>query len=221
MNSINNTSRLLGATFLLQATTSLISGLSLALALIVPGNISASMIRIANRAWLMRAIILGEMVTVAGVILLAAVLFTVLRKENEILALAALGLYILEGAVGAIRLLAALSLLRVSQDYVTEGRPLYLQTLGSLSLESMDSAYKLLTLSFSIGAIFFYYLLYKSGLVPAALSLWGLFAVFPVLAGTVWSILGFQPSWFLYLPYIPFEFVIGIWILSRGLNESG
>jgi hypothetical protein len=46
MSSVNNTSRVLGAAFLLQAITSLISGLILKLALIVPGNISESMINI-------------------------------------------------------------------------------------------------------------------------------------------------------------------------------
>jgi len=86
-------------------------------------------------------------------------------------------------------------------------------------LKSLDSAYKLMMLPFCVGAIIFYYLLYRSRLVPAALSLWGLMAVFPVLLGTVLTILGFQPSLFLYLPYIPFEFVIGIWILIKGLNE--
>lgn len=70
MNSVNNTSGVLGAAFLLQATTSLISGLILKVALIVPGNISESMTNIANNAWLMRANILGEMITAVGVIFL-------------------------------------------------------------------------------------------------------------------------------------------------------
>ena len=40
MNSVNNTSKVLGVAFLLQAITSLMSGLILKLALIVPGNIT-------------------------------------------------------------------------------------------------------------------------------------------------------------------------------------
>ena len=219
MSRISNTSRLLGAAFLLQATTSLISGLILAAALIVPGDISSTMLRIAGRPWMMRGVILGEMVTISGVILLAAILFVVLRQQHEIIALTALGLYVLEAAIGAIRLVAGSSLLRVSLNFAREGRSLYSQDLASMLLESLDSAYKLMMLPFCVGAIIFYYLLYRSRLVPAALSLWGLMAVFPVLLGTVLTILGFQPSLFLYLPYIPFEFVIGIWILIKGLNE--
>ncbi len=55
----NNTSRILGAAFLLQAVTSLTSGLIPKLALTVPGNISETMIKIANNAWPMRVNILG------------------------------------------------------------------------------------------------------------------------------------------------------------------
>ena len=60
MNSINNTSKILGVAFLLQAVTSLISGLIMKLALTVPGDISETMLKIANNTLLMRANILGE-----------------------------------------------------------------------------------------------------------------------------------------------------------------
>jgi len=135
MSRISNTSRLLGAAFLLQATTSLISGLILAAALIVPGDISSTMLKIADRPWMMQGVILGEMVTISGVILLAAILFTVLRQQHEIIALTALGLYVLKGAIGAIRLVAGFSLLRVSHDFVREGQALDSQNLASMRLE--------------------------------------------------------------------------------------
>ena len=70
MNSVNSTSRTLGIAFLLQAVTSLTGGLILILALIVPGNISASMLNIANHTWLMRANILAETISALGVIFL-------------------------------------------------------------------------------------------------------------------------------------------------------
>ena len=73
MNTVNKTSTVLGVAFLLQAITSLVSGLIMKLALIVPGNISESMINIANKPWLMRANILGEMITAAGITFLGYV----------------------------------------------------------------------------------------------------------------------------------------------------
>ncbi len=218
MNTVNKTSRVLGVAFLLQAITSLISGLILKLALTVPGNISESMIKIANNAWLMRANILGEIITAVGIIFLGAILFVTLRKQNEKMALVALGFYILEAALLAASRIEAFSLLRISQEYVAAGNPVYLQTIGNLAFESMNFGYTLLMLPFCLGAILFYYLLYKSGVVPRALSLWGLITVFPCLIGTLSATFGYTLPFFIYLPYVPFEFVIGVWILVKGIS---
>ena len=221
MNSINKTSRVLGVAFLLQAITSLTSGMIMKLALTVPGNISETMIKIANNAWLMRANILGEMITALGIIFLGAILFVTLRKQNENMALVALGFYILEAALLAVSRIQAFSLLRISEEYVTAGYPAYLQTMGKLAFESMNFAYgALLMLAFCFGGILFYYLLYKSGIVPRALSLWGLITVFPMLIGTLTQIFGYTIPFIFYLPYVPFEFAIGVWILVKGIQDT-
>jgi hypothetical protein len=218
MNTVNNTSRVLGVAFLLQAVTSLISGLILKQALTVPGNISETMIKIANNAWLMRVNILGEMITAVGIIFLGAVLFIILRKQNEKIALVALGFYILEAALLAASRISAFSLLRISQEYIAAGNPVYLQTMGQVAFESMNFGYTLLMLAFCPGGILFYYLLYKSGVVPRALSLWGLITVFPCLIGTLFAVFGYEVPFFVYLPYVPFEFAIGVWILVKGIK---
>jgi hypothetical protein len=75
-------------------------------------------------------------------------------------------------------------------------------------------------LVFCPGGILFYYLLYKSGIVPHALSLWGLITVIPMLIGTVSQIFGYTLPFFLYAPYVPFEFAIGVWILVKGIKEG-
>jgi hypothetical protein len=217
----NNTSRVLGVAFLLQACTSLISGLILKVALIVPGNISASMLNIANHTWLMRASILGEMITAVGIIFLGAVLFVVLREANEKTALVALGFYILEAALLAVSRIAAFPLLRISQEYVSAGHRPDLLAMANLELESIDSGYTLLMFPFCLGAILFYYLFYKTRVVPRALSLWGLIAVSLVLIGTLFAICGHEVPFVVLLPYVPFEFVIGVWILVKGISEQG
>ncbi len=216
MNTVNKTSRVLGAAFLLQAITSLISGLILKLALTVPGDISKTMINIANNAWLMRVNILGEIITALGIIFLGAILFVTLRKQNEKMALIALGFYILEAALLAASRIEAFSLLRISQEYVAAGNPVYLQTIGNLAFESMNFGYTLLMLAFCLGGILFYYLLDKAKIVPRFLSLWGLITIFPMLIGTLFAIFGYEVPFFVYLPYVPFEFVIGVWILVKG-----
>ena len=123
MNTLNKTSRVLGAAFLFQAVTSLISGLILNQVLTVPGNISETMIKIANNAWLMRANIFGETITAVGIIFLGAILFITLRKQNEKIALVALGLYLLEAALLAVSRIPAFLALTHQSGICNNGTP--------------------------------------------------------------------------------------------------
>jgi hypothetical protein len=219
MNTINNTSRVLGAAFLLQAVSSLVSNAFLLDPLIVPGNIISTMTNIANNAMQVRAGILGDMVTAFGIIFLGAILFVTLRKQNEKMALVALGFYILEAVLLAVSRLLTFSFLRISQESVIAGHPAYLQSLGNLTFETMHFGFSALAmLAFCLGAILFYYLLDKSRIVPRVLSLWGLITVFPCLIGTLSALFGYQVPFLIYLPYAPFEFVIGVWILVKGIK---
>jgi hypothetical protein len=225
MNPANKTSRVLGVAFLLQYFTSLISGLILSQAL--PGNFlpsvgpaSVNLIDVANNAWLIRANILGQTITAAGVIFLGAMLFVTLRRRNEETALVGFGFYILEGALLAASMIATFFLLQIGQEYVTTGTPAYLQTIGNLAFESMNFGETLAELPFCLGAILFYYMFYKSGNIPRILSLWGLVAVSLVLIGTLSAMFGCGVSFFVYLPYVPFEFVIGVWILVKGTSDA-
>jgi hypothetical protein len=118
MNSDKNTPRLLGAA--------------------LSGNISDTMTTIADNALRMRASIVGEMITAVGLVLLGALLFATLKKQNGKIALVALGLYLIEAALLAVREILVFSLLRVSQESVVAGHPAYLQTLGNLFYESQS-----------------------------------------------------------------------------------
>jgi len=219
MNPERKLSVALGVAFLFQATTSLISGM-IPLSLIVPKNIDQSMINIARHAGLMRANFLGDLITAVGVIALGVLLFVILRKYGEIPALIALGCYLLEVALDAVSRIPAFALLHISEEYAAKGRPEDLQSLGNLALESMNFGFGLLMLPFCIGAILFYYLLYKSRVIPRVLSLWGLVSVPVVLVATVLTISGYKVPFVVYLPYVPFEWVVGAWILINGLRIS-
>jgi hypothetical protein len=221
MNLINKTSRVLGVAFLLQFITSFGNGVFLKPVWFVEGDIGATMVKIAQNPWLMRTSILLDMLTVLGVIFLGAVLFTTLRKQNEKLALTALGFYILEGALLAASRAEAFSLLRLGQEYVAGGQPAALLLMGQVAYDVMEFVGGTLhMLAFCLGGILFYFLLYKSRAVPAALSLWGLITTFPMLIGTITQIFGYAIPFIFYVPYVPFEFVIGIWILVKGIWDS-
>lgn len=221
MNTGNKTSRILGIAFLLQFVTSFSSGAFLKPTWFVPGNMSDTLVKIANNPLLMRVNILLDVLTALGVTFLGAILFLTLRKQNEKIALTALGFYFLEVALLAASRIEAFSLLRISQEYVATGQSAYLLTMGNLAYESMDFVGNTLhMLVFCLGAILFYFLLYKSQVVPRWMSLWGLITVFPMVIGTITQIFGYTIPFVFYVPYAPFELVIGVWILVKGINND-
>ena len=217
----NKVSRILGVAFLLQFITSVSSGSVIRNLWLVPDDISATMLKIAETPVVLRINILVDMLTALGVIFLGAVLFATLRKQSEKLALTALGFYILEGALLAGSRIGTFSLLQLSQEYASVGRPESLLVLGKVALEAMDYVGDALhVLAFCLGAILFYVLLNQSKVVPRWLSLWGLITVIPVLAGTLTALFGVHLPFIFFLPYFPFELVIAIWILIKGIPEA-
>jgi len=211
---------MLGVAFLLQFITSFTNGVFLKPMWFVQGDMAATMLKIAQSPQTMMIGILLDVATALGVIFLGVILYLVLRKQNEKMALTALAFYILEGALLAASKLDAFSLLRLSQEYAA-GRSADLLLAGQLAYEAANFVGNTLhMLAFCPGAILFYFLLYKSGVVPRALSLWGLITVFPMLIGTLTQMFGYAIPFIFYVPYVPFEWVIGLWILIKGIPES-
>ena len=219
MNSDKNTPRLLGAAFLLQAVASIVSTLILT-PLIVPGNMIDSMTNISNNTLQMRASIVGEMIAVIGIVMLGALLFVTLKKQNGKIALVALGLYLITAAIIAVSRIAAFSLLRTSQESVIAGHPVYLQTLGNLFYELQDFGYFLHMLPYTLGATLFYYLFYKSGFLPRVLSLWGLIAASLAFIGSLFDHLGYDVPMLVFLPNLPFDLAIGLWLMVKGIRDG-
>jgi hypothetical protein len=220
MTSDRNTVKLLGGAFLLQAIASAVSGLFLLQPLIVPGNIVDSMTNVANHAVQMRASIVVEMITAIGVVMLGALLFLVLNKQNRNIALVALGLYWIEAAILAASRIPAFSLLRASQESVLAGHPDSLQTLGTLFYEAQSFGYDLHMLPFALGATLFYLLFFTSRLIPRGLALWGLIAAPLALVGTLIVLLGYTVPIVVFLPNLPFELTMGVWFLVKGIREG-
>jgi hypothetical protein len=213
-------SRVLGIAFLIQFVTSF-SVMWIKSAWHILGDIQATMFKIAENPGLLQANVLMDMLTALGVIFLGVVLYITLRDQNEIIAFTALGFYILEGALLAVSKIATFSLLHLSQEFVNVGGPEYFLTLGNLSLESMTYVDDiLLMLAFCVGGILFYYLLHKSRVVPPWLSLWGLITIIPLLIGTLAAFFNLEIPLIFFLPYLPFELVIGLWILVKGIPEA-
>ena len=210
-------SRILGLAFVVQFVTSFSSGVFLKSTWFVPEDMSATMLRIAANPVLLRASVFLDMLTALGVVVLGAVLFVTLRKQNEKIALTALGFYILEAALLAVSRMEAFALLRYSEAYAA-GQSVDLLLMGQVAYEAMEFVGSTLhMLAFCLGALLFYVLLDRSRIVPRWMSLWGLITMLPLLTGTITQVYGYTIPFYFYVPYVPFELVIGVWVLIRGV----
>ncbi len=72
---------------------------------------------------------------------------------------------------------------------------------------------------FAVAALFFYYLLYQSKLIPRWLSVWGFIASILLILANLLEITGLIPGlMILYLPIISNEVVLAIWLILKGFN---
>jgi hypothetical protein len=215
----SHTLRLLGAAFLLQAIGSAVSGLVLApvdlLANSAPDDMAATMADIAASEWQLRASILGEMVTTGGIVALGVLLYVVLRPYGRNVARVAMGLYLVEAALLAMREVLVFALWWTSDESADQGATDTLLSQGAMLYETQAFAYSLHTLVFAAGATIFYVLFYRSDLLPRPLIVLGLVAAPLALVCQALVVLGVDVPLILFLPNLPFELGVGLWLLLR------
>jgi hypothetical protein len=218
MNATKERSRVLGIAFLIQSIVPIITNVVILSPLIKSDDIRQTMVNLAAHPVQLRIGVFAELITALGIIFLGAVLYQTLRKENGLLALTGLGFYILEAVLVIASRSNDLYLLEMSRDFLAAAQPESFMPVAGMLMASMSFNYSAAMLAFAIGGPLFYFLLYRSNLVPRWMSMWGLItAICPCLVATVASLFGYHfPFWF-YLPYIPFEFFIGFWILFKGI----
>lgn len=154
-------------------------------------------------------------------------LFPVLRRHIESLALGYVGLRIFENVFYVIGTVGLLIMLTISQKYVAGAvNASYYQALGTLLLALKDWAVLIGTLIFfGLGSMILNYVLYQSKLVPRWLSVWGLIGAVLVFIYGLLGIFGLEmgltsPYALLAMPIAAQEMVFAVWLILKGFNSS-
>jgi hypothetical protein len=219
-------SRILGLAFLVQFVTSFSAGVFIlpkatgVKAFGAPLDIGQILANIAHNMAYARLNIYIELTTAAGVIFLGAMLYSTLKKGHEGLALTAFGLYVVEGVLIAATKLALYALMMMSRDYAAAGGSASMEAMADLAYRLMEFLPRMNSILYCVGGIIFYALLFGARTVARPLSLWGLVGFLGVFAAGVLGLFGAKVPVALYLPYTPFELVIAIWILIKGINKE-
>lgn len=173
--------------------------------------------------------VLFELLEVAGVLGITYLLYPILKKYHESLALGYFGFRVFESIMLIVALLCPLILITLSQQYIEIGTEddAYFETLGIL-LKTTREDWSLYVLAFfhPMAALPLYYFLYKTKLIPRFLSIWGFLAALFVLVDQVLfesfglglGRIGGNP-----ISGIPMglnEIFLGIWLMIKGFSDS-
>ncbi len=169
-----------------------------------------------------------ELILIIANIGTAVVLYPVVKRVNEILALGFVTARVVECAFIAVGVLSVLSLVTLRQEAAAGADAGSLLAVGQ-SLVALHDWTFLLGPGFVVGVgngLMLGYLMYRSALVPRGMAVLGLIGgpliiasgvgvLFGVIeAGSVWQLIATIPEFFWEL------FVLGIWLIVRGFNPS-
>jgi len=223
MNSDRKTAIIVGVLFIIATGAYMLGEILIGSILNAPdylSNVSAN----ENQVKIGALFVLIDCVAVVGI---GVMMFPILRKHNEPIALGYAGFRIVECAIFIVSVIGTLSLLPLSQEFVKAGAPdaSYFQALGTSLLAVREWAILVgLRIAFSVGALMFYYLLYQSKLIPRFLSVWGLIGATLILAAGLLDTFGPSHSstitTLLDLPIWVQEMVLAVWLIVKGFNPS-
>ncbi len=213
-----------GVLFIACSAASILSAVPLGSMLDAPADL-ARLVANDNRVILTALIEFVWAATGAGI---AIALYPVLRKQNRALALGSVAARVVEGAFVIIGSLSLLALLTLGQESVAAGSTAAdsYQAAGDALLAVRTWALGFIAfLPFALGALMYYFLLYRSRLVPRWLSGWGFVGAGLCLVATVYS--GFTQEFgfssvntVLNIPIGVQEMVLAVWLLIKGFSTS-
>lgn len=181
------------------------------------------LLRIAENEFQVMMAALMMLVDVVAVVGIGIILYPILKKHIDALALGFATARAIEGVFFTVYVIGILSLLTLSQEFVKAGTldTAYFQTAGTVLRTASDWAFTLgLRLAFVVSALLLNYSLYRTKLVPRWLSAWGFVGailVFVILLLKFFGITVVEVSDFLIAVQ---EMVFAVWLIVKGFNIS-
>lgn len=219
MDKRKKTARMVGVLFIIGTVSGILS------AIIMPPILNAPdyLFKIYENENLVIGGVLLVLTMGISLSMMSVVLFPVIKKYNETLALGAI---IFRGALELVSYLGIaiswLLLATLSQEFVSAGMPIAsnFQLMGTMLLGGalQIGSTGLGAIFFSIGAIIIYYVFYKTKLIPTWLSSFGLIGAVLYIANPILIMFGFEFG-FLVIPLAVQEMVMAVWLIVKGFNS--
>ena len=169
-------------------------------------------------------LVLGMAIGIVGI---AVMLFPILKKYNETIAITYVSFRVIECVLLIVGVIGSLSLIVLSQAYIQAGAPdaSYFQTIGNLIIAVSNVAYQIAMVILGLGSMMLCYLLYQTKLIPRFISVWGFIGYVLLLVSALLDIFGVIDTqgvgMIMYLPGTIFELILlPAWLIIKGFNPS-
>jgi hypothetical protein len=164
------------------------------------------------------------LIAALGSAAIAVSLYGVLKETGAALAVGSIVFRALEAAMYMVAVVSLLSLMTLGGRFTEAGAAgdrASLQTLGDSLVSARDHASLLGVFAFCLGAFIYYYLFYRSRIIPRWLSGWGIVAILLMLIACMLALFSDSPITgyiVLVLPIAVQEMVLGVWLIVRGFS---
>jgi hypothetical protein len=172
-------------------------------------------------------IVLGallEIVNGIAYIGIAVLVYPILRRRFQSLALWYVCFRVIEFVMQTLSDLSPLALLKLSQEFVSAGaqEASSFQSVGMLLLAERYWAFQMVTFALVLGAVMFYTMLYRSKLIPRFISVWGLIGILVVFVTALLDTFGISLGILESLGVLMLlnELFLGVWLIVKGFNPS-
>ena len=160
----------------------------------------------------------------AAIIGYAVLLYPVLRRHSQGLALGYVAFKVVEAVLLLVGAAALLSVLGLSQAYATSGGDAAtFKPSVELAVAQQFWAGRLAAMAYIVATPILCAALYRARLVPRAISVWGLLGVGMLATGLALGVgdptRGFEPGQLLVIPIILWELAFATWLIVRGFDE--
>jgi hypothetical protein len=216
MNISKTTARIVGALFL-TVNIAFLAGVLILEPIL--GSTETLAIVSAKRTQVILGVLL-ELINAVAYVGIALIMFPILRKRFESMALGFVGFRLIEFVMQILADLSPLSLLDLSDEFVSAGAPAAssFQALGAMLVADRFWAFQMISITFVLGAVLFFIMMYKSKLIPRFISIWGFVGVAVVFVNTILDMFGVPPG-NLGLIMLLNELFLGVWLIVKGFNQ--
>jgi len=165
-----------------------------------------------------RISIVLDLISHISIIALAGALYIAFSPYNQLLASIGTLWRVAEGTIIALSEISGLVFLALSKQFVSAGgaEVVALESLGRILIFVEDWGLKIGLIFLGFGSLLYGILFVTSESIPSALGWWGIIVSALAIGGILLSLINPKIKMIGILFMIPYEIVLGIWLLFRG-----